>query len=205
MDKRFPTTPAGVFPTPLALIVPPDARTVALAAFDEGLAQMQRLQRAEACIDPTGFDAALLGYEAEAADARALADQMLEDFLRSDKASCWHLSTAAWLMLVLLESDGLNLSLIAQRSAGLRRVAAACARSPLPEEIESADRLLASAEVIDLMIAAAIDDYAAIDPDRVDDLRGLVGRGLAAAIDRTQEKHSPDNPDCRLEPEFGPC
>ena len=111
-------------------------------------------------------------------------------------------------MLLILQSDGLDLYLIAQRSAGLRRTAAACAacaRSPLPEEARSADRLLAAAEIIDRLVEAAIDDYATIDPDHVDDLRGLVDCSLAAAIDRAKAQHRPDDPDAGSEPDFSPC
>ncbi len=205
MDKHRSTTPAGVFQTPLTSIVLPNAAMTALAAFDAGVAQMQRLQQAEACLDPSGYNTAVLGWEAKAADARAQADQLLMAFYRSDKAGFWHLSDAAWIMLLLLASDGQDLYLIAQRSAGLRRTAAACARSPLPEETLSAKRLLVAAEVIDRMVEAALDDYAEIDPDHVDDLRGLVGRGLAAAIDRTRAQLRPDGPDDGREPDFGPC
>ena len=200
-----PTTPFGVFQTPLARFVLPNAEMTLLEAYDAGVAQMRRLQRAEASLDPSGYDAALLGYEAEAADARAQANTLLEAFYYADTSEHWYLPTAAWIMLLLLESDGLDLYLIAQRSAGLRRTAAACARSPLPEEAQSADRLLAAAEVIDVMVEAAIDDYAEIDPDHVDDLRALVGRGLAAAFDRAKTQRREDDPDDGHEPDFSPC
>ena len=205
MADKPPTTPFGVFPTPLSPMVLPNAAMTLIEAYDAGVAQMWRLQRAEACLDPSGFDASLLAYEAEAADARARADTLLEAFYYADTSEHWYLSTAAWIMLLLLQSNGLDLYLIAQRSAGLRRTAAACARSPLPEEAKSADRLLAAAEVIDRLVEAAIDDYAAIDPDHVDDLRGLTGRGLAAAIDRAKAQRRPDDPDAGSEPDFSPC
>ena len=135
MDKHCSTTPAGVLQTPLTSIVLPNAAMTALAAFDAGLAQMQRLQQVEACLDPSGYNTAVLGWEVKAADARAKADQLLMAFYRSDKAGLWDLSNAAWVMLLLLGSDGQDLYLIAQRSAGLRRTAAACARSPLIEAV----------------------------------------------------------------------
>ena len=202
-DNLF-TTPFGVFQTPLAPMVLPNAEMTLIEAYDAGVAQMWRLHRAEACLDPSGYDASLLVYEAEAADARARADTLLEAFYYANTSEHWYLSTAAWVMLLLLQSDGLDLYLIAQRSAGLRRTAAACARSPLPEEAQSADRLLTAAEVIDRLVEAAIDDYAAIDPDHVDDLRGLVGRGLAAAIDRAKAERRPDGPDGGSGPDFRP-
>ena len=205
MDKRSSTTPYGVFPTPLASMALPNAEMTLPEAYDAGVAQMWRLHRAEACLDPSGYDASLRVYEAEAADARAKADTLLEAFYYADTSEHWYLSTAAWVMLLILQSDGLDLYLIAQRSAGLRRTAAACARSPLPEEAQSADRLLAAAEVIDAMVEAAIDDYAAIDPDHIDDLRGLVDRGLAAAIDREKAQRRPDDPNGGPEPDFSPC
>ena len=199
------TTPFGVFQTPHAPLVLPNAAMTLLEAYDAGIAQMWRLHRAEACLDPSGFDASLSVYEAEAADARAQADTLLEAFYYADTSEHWYLANAAWGMLLLLESDGQDLYLIAQRSAGLRYRAAACARSPLPEEAQSADRLLAAAEVIDVMVEAAIDDYAEIDPDHVDDLRALVGRSLAAGFDRAKTQRRPDDPDGRPEPDFSPC
>ena len=199
------TTPFGVFPTPLAPMVLPNAAMTPLEAYDAGIAQMWGLHWAEACLDPSGFDASLSVYEAEAADARAQADTLLEAFYYADTSEHWYLANAAWIALLVLESDGLDLYLIAQRSAGLRYRAVACARSPLPEEAQSADRLLAAAEVIDVMVEAAIDDYAEIDPDHVDDLRALVGRGLAAAFDRAKTQRRPDDPDGRPEPDFSPC
>ena len=205
MADTPPTTPFGVFQTPLATMVLPNAAMTLIEAYDAGIAQMWRLQRAEASLDPSGYDVALLGYEAEAADARAQADTLLEAFYYADTSEHWYLANAAWIMLLLLESDGQDLYQIAQRSAGLRRTAAACARSSLPEEAKSADRLLAAAEVIDRLVEAAIDDYAAIDPDHVDDLRGLVDRGLAAALDRAKAQHRPGDPDAGSGPDFSPC
>lgn len=205
MAKNFPTTPPRGSKTPDMSIALPNLAMTALAAFDAGLAQMQCLQRAEARLDPSGYNTAVFGCEAEVADAHALADKLLMAFYRSDNAGLWELTNAAWVMLLLLQSNGQDLYLIAQRSAGLRRTAAACARSPLPLEIVSVKRLLATAEVLDLMIEAALDDYAAIDPDNVDDLRGLVGRGLAAAIDRARVRHLSNDPDPAAEPDFGPC
>ena len=205
MADTPPTTPFGVFQTPLASMALPNAAMTLIEAYDAGIAQMWRLQRAEASLDPSGYDASLRVYEAEAADARAKADTLLEAFYYADTSEHWYLANAAWVMLLLLASDGLDLYLIAQRSAGLRRTAAACARSPLPEEAQSAHRLLAAAEVIDVMVEAAIDDYAAIDPDHVDDLRGLVDRGLAAAIDPEKAQRRPDDPNGGPEPDFSPC
>ncbi|SFL58676.1 hypothetical protein SAMN04488004_13016 [Loktanella salsilacus] len=204
MATNFFNTPPRGLKTPIVPIELAEAAAASLLAFDAGLALMQKLQRAEASLDPSGFDTALLGFEAEVADTHAQAYEALEAFYYSDKGALWHLSDAAWVMLLLLESDGLDLYPIAQRSAGLRHAAAACARSPLPLENASASRLLATAEVVDLMIEAAIDDYAVIDPDNVDDLRGLVGRGLAAAIEQTQTKHSAPYIDPCLDWDFGP-
>ena len=205
MDKHCSTTPSGVFQTPDTSLALPNLAMKALAAFDACLAQMQRLQQAEARLDPSGYNVAVWSSEAEAADAQAQADKLLMAFYRSDNAGLWELTNAAWVMLLLLQSNGIDLYLIAQRSAGLRRTADACARSPLPLEIVSVPRLLAAAEVLDLMIEAALDDYAAIDPDNVDDLRGLVGRGLAAAIERARVQHLSNDPDPAAEPDFGPC
>ena len=195
MAKNLPTTPPRGSKTPVTSISRPKAANLALATFDAGLAQMQRLQQAEARLDLSGYNTAVWGCESEAADARAQADTLLMAFYRSNSRGLWHLSNAAWIMLLLLESDGLDLYLIAQRSAGLRRTAAACARSPLPDEMLSADRLLAAAEVIDLMVEAALDDYAEIGPDSVDELRGLVGCGISAAVDRARLRHRWDDTD----------
>lgn len=205
MDKHCSTTPSGVFQTPDTSFALSNLAMKALAAFDACLVQMQRLQQAEARLDPSGYNTAVFGCEAEVADAHALADKLLMAFYRSDNADLWELTNAAWVMLLLLQSNGQDLYLIAQRSAGLRRTAAACARSPLPLEIVSVKRLFATAEVLDLMIEAALDDYAAIDPDNVDDLRGLVGRGLAAAIDQARVRQLSNDPDPAAEPDFGPC
>lgn len=190
MAKHVPTTPPRGSNPPVGAVI-----AAKLAAYDECVAQMRRLQQAEARLDPSGYNTAVLGCESEAADAHARADKLLWKFYGSDTCGFWDLSNAAWAMLLLLQSDGLDLHLIAQRSAGLRYRAAAYARSPLPHEIFSADRLWAAAEVIDLMVEAALDDYAEIDPDHVDDLRGLVSRGIDAAVERARAQHRRDDPD----------
>ncbi|MBS1301993.1 hypothetical protein [Loktanella sp. SALINAS62] len=163
MDNSFPTTPGGVSQTPCVSVDLPAAIVAGLRAFDRCMALTRAAVAADACADAANQDPALARCDTAAADAWAVADDALETFYFEGPVSLAQVKDAAWVLLLLFQDDGQDLAILAQRSRGLRYWAGTYARSPLAIELAAAPRLIVAADLVDAIIAAALEDFAQIE------------------------------------------